>query len=47
MVVAKGGGVDVKFRKFAGGGIYQNRTSANKGGEESEFWSFCENVIIE
>ena len=39
--------VDVKFRKFAGEG-YQSRTSANKeavGG--GEFWSFCENLIIE
>ena len=45
MVVVEEGG-DVKFWTFAGGG-YQNRTSANKEGGESKFYSFCENAIIE
>ena len=42
-----GRGVMIKSWTFEGRKLYQNWTSSNKGGEGSDFWSFCNNVIIE
>ena len=46
--VGWGGGVDIKFWTFSGGGvtkIEQVRTMGEGGG--SKVWSFCENIITE
>ena len=41
-----GGGVDVKFWTFAGGGLPKWK-KCEQGGWGSKIWSFCENVLIE
>ena len=48
MPVVRGGGVDVRFWTFSGGGWRLPKSNkCEQGGGASKFWSFCENVIVE